>query len=401
VWTVAVATLVPLALIGIGVEPNYKATGELALRSDSLQGMAAIQKHFTPGEVGPITVLLVSPTDWAGRQGRLEIDHLTRGFASLDNVAEVRSLTQPLGSPVWDLTPKEGGEGLLHRLLVHLQPQIKNLQDHLSKATQAFYVGKLKNQSEYVTRLDVVLRSDPFEPESHATLIQIQNWLEHERPKTPIVDSHVRAECFGVTPNAEDLATVTESDRQRINGLVIASIFLVLFALVRKVWLAAYLLVTVLLSYFAALGATLLAASLWTGQPLTTLDWRVPFFLFTILVAVGEDYNIMLIARAFQEAKKFGNVEGMRRALAKTGGAITSCGLIMAGTFATLMLAGLGTLLQVGFALAFGVLVDTFIVRPFLVPAFALMVWKFFPPRVQQEEIPEIDSQDLVYVEAA
>jgi len=66
----------------------------------------------------------------------------------------------------------------------------------------------------------------------------------------------------------------------------------------------------------------------------------------------------------------------MRRALAKTGGAITSCGLIMAGTFATLMLNGLSTLMQIGFALACGVLIDTFLVRPFLVPAFAMVFWR-------------------------
>src|SRR5204862_5209957 len=111
----------------------------------------------------------------------------------------------------------------------------------------------------------------------------------------------------------------------------------------------------------------------WTGQPLASVDWRVPFFLFTILVAVGEDYNILLVSRALEEGKRFGMVEGMRRALARTGGAITSCGLIMAGTFATLMLAGLNTLVQIGFALAFGVLLDTFVVRPFLVPAFTLI----------------------------
>ncbi|HMC64150.1 MAG TPA: MMPL family transporter, partial [Gemmataceae bacterium] len=92
--------------------------------------------------------------------------------------------------------------------------------------------------------------------------------------------------------------------------------------------------------------------------------------------AVGEDYNIFLVSRVLQERKAHGLREGTRRGLARTGGTITACGLIMAGTFATLMLAGLGTLVQCGFALAFGVLLDTFVVRPFLVPAFMLMVWK-------------------------
>ena len=114
-------------------------------------------------------------------------------------------------------------------------------------------------------------------------------------------------------------------------------------------------------------------------RPFGEVDWRVPFFLFTILVAVGEDYNIFLLTRAIEEKEKHGGEEGLRRALAHTGGTITSCGLIMAGTFATLMMAGLNTLVQVGFALAFGVLLDTFLVRPFLVPAFTLWLWRGQP----------------------
>src|SRR5205085_3426390 len=118
--------------------------------------------------------------------------------------------------------------------------------------------------------------------------------------------------------------------------------------------------------------------------------WGVPFFLFTILVAVGEDYNILLITRALQEHKRHGITEGTRRALAHTGGTITSCGLIMAGTFGTLMLGGLGTLVQIGFALAFGILLDTFIVRPFLVPAFTLIVWRLLreEPDIEPPTVP-------------
>ncbi len=192
---------------------------------------------------------------------------------------------------------------------------------------------------------------------------------------------------------------VTEGDRHRVNLFVLGAIFLILVGLVRRTWLAAYLLVTVMISYYAALGATALMGYFWTGQVLTAVEWRVPFFLFTILVAVGEDYNILLLHRAMQERRRHGDYEGMRLALSCTGGAITSCGLIMAGTFATLMLAGLNTLSQIGFALAFGVLVDTFVVRPFLVPAFCMMLWRMQENEVVEDSVPEkVDADALVRI---
>src|SRR5262249_40450632 len=149
----------------------------------------------------------------------------------------------------------------------------------------------------FVTRLDIVLRTDPFEPESLETLALIQAWLRDVLPKNSLVGD-VQAGCFGITANAQDRATVTEADRNRGDALVLLAIFTILVALVRQLVLAAYLLVTVLASYFAALGATVLVATYLFGQPAGGLDWRVPFFLFTILVAVGEDYNILLISRA-------------------------------------------------------------------------------------------------------
>ena len=232
-----------------------------------------------------------------------------------------------------------------------------------------------------VTRLDVVAEDRSVRSgKRQIPLKLIKTWLATERTSSNFIQAEVQAECFGITACSDDLAELTETDRTRVNSLVLAAIFAILLLLVRRLWLAVYLLVTVLGSYYAALGATVLAGFFWTGAILPSLDWRVPFFLFTILVAVGEDYNILLVNRALQEQRRFGLVEGMRRALAKTGGAITSCGLIMAGTFATLMLGGLSTLLQIGFALAFGVLVDTFLVRPFLVPAFAIICWKAGAP---------------------
>ena len=100
IWGTAVLVLLPLAFLGLQVQANYRATGELALDSSSVQGLAAIQRHFTAGEVGPVTVLLESATDWDSQEGQSILTHLSQGFMRLDNVAEVRSLTQPLGAPL-------------------------------------------------------------------------------------------------------------------------------------------------------------------------------------------------------------------------------------------------------------------------------------------------------------
>jgi RND superfamily putative drug exporter len=390
IGTVAVLGLLPLALIGFSVRPNYRATSELSPTSDSIEGLAVIQRHFTAGEVGPITVLLESGTDWESPRGRAILAHLSQGFGYLDNVAEVRSLTQPLGNPVSPLSAlsrpfakDEGNERRAEnewRIATMWRGVMKGMTDQISRAASDFYVARLprtkaEGPPRFVTRLDIVPHSDPFDPDSMQTLELIQLWLREALPNYPGAEQ-VRAECHGVTVNARDLAQVTESDRLRINTLVLAGIFLILLALVRRPVFALYLLATVLFSYYASLGATTLLAHWWSGRPFGQVDWRVPFFLFTILVAVGEDYNILLVSRALEERRRHGAIEGVRRSLARTGGTITSCGIIMAGTFATLMLGGLSTLVQIGFALAFGVLMDTFVVRPILVPAFALWMWR-------------------------
>lgn len=368
---VSAAVLLPLAVLGLQVRATYRATAELSPSSSSVRGLEAIKRHFTAGEVGPVTVLLESGREWDTAEGRRVVDHVSRVFAALPNVAEVRGLTRPLGKPL-DAAPEQKQEGRVFAALVRRVQQ--NVTDRVGKATRAHYLATA-GEGRHVTRLDVVLHTDPFDPRGAETLELLQLYLREQLPALAAEQGEVRAETYGITVSARDLAQVTERDRQRINWLVLGGIFLILLVLVRRPGLAAYLLVTVLLSYFATLGATAVLAHVWHERPLGEVDWRVPFFLFTILVAVGEDYNILLISRAMEEREKHGGVEGTRRALAQTGGTITSCGLIMAGTFATLMLAGLTTLVQVGFALAFGVLLDTFLVRPLLVPAFTVVAW--------------------------
>jgi RND superfamily putative drug exporter len=104
------------------------------------------------------------------------------------------------------------------------------------------------------------------------------------------------------------------------------------------------------------------------------IDWKVRFFMLILLIAIGVDYNIFLVARIREEARKLPFAVAVKAAVTATGSIISSCGLIMAGTFASMMLGRLSFLRQLGFAIAAGVLLDTFLIRPMVVPAIALLV---------------------------
>src|SRR5208283_6248643 len=162
----------------------------------------------------------------------------------------------------------------------------------------------------------------------------------------------------------------------------------------RRPGICLYLILTVVLGYLASLGVTeLVFRSLHHGtEPWGGLDWTVGFFLFVILVAVGEDYNILLMARVIEEERKYGVLEGTRRAVAQTGGIISSCGLIMAGTFGSMLTGSLTSLRELGFALGLGVLLDTFLVRPILVPAFVVLIDRYRARRRARTAVREAEA---------
>jgi RND superfamily putative drug exporter len=164
-----------------------------------------------------------------------------------------------------------------------------------------------------------------------------------------------------------------------IPPLILLVVFLILMALLRSVMASLVLIGTVILSFLAALGVGYFVFDVVFGFPGS--DPSLPLFAFVFLVALGVDYNIFLVSRAREETEKFGTEQGMLRALAVTGGVITSAGIVLAGTFAVLGVLPLTFLTEIGFVVAFGVLLDTFLVRSVLVPALALTIGdKFWWP---------------------
>ena len=164
-----------------------------------------------------------------------------------------------------------------------------------------------------------------------------------------------------------DVRTANSQDNRTIIPIVLLVITLILGLLLRSILSAVVLLGTVVLSYFATLGVCALVFNHIFGFP--GGDNSFPLFAFIFLVALGIDYNIFLMTRVREESLKIGTRAGVIKGLTVTGAVITSAGVVLAATFAVLGLLPLVPLAQLGFAVAFGVLLDTIIVRSILVPA--------------------------------
>jgi putative drug exporter of the RND superfamily len=176
-----------------------------------------------------------------------------------------------------------------------------------------------------------------------------------------------------------DVRDAAGRDSIVIPPIVLLVVFLILIVLLRAVVAPLVLIGTVIVSFLAALGVGYFAFDVIFGFPGS--DPSLPLFAFVFLVALGVDYNIFLVARAREETIAHGSREGILRALAVTGAVITSAGIVLAGTFSVLGSLPLTFLTEIGFVVAFGVLLDTFLVRSILVPAIALTLGdKFWSP---------------------
>lgn len=353
----------PLAYRGMSVEVSYDLLEELRSDRPSVVGTRLLRRHFAPGDTGPIVVL--AKRRGAGfnqREGEQEIARLTKFLYDIPGVAYVRSIAEPLGDqPGYANIFSAAGR---RKLAAKKHPQ-----------TKAIFLSQVAAMAGDVTRLDVILKYDPFSAQAVGLLDDIDRKL-HGLSDNPQSAWHGTEFVFtGATAGIRDLKAVTQSDQALIERLVVIAVLGVLVAILRRPVICLYLILSVLFSYLVTIGATELVFS-WLYRPFNGLDWKVPIFLFVILTAIGEDYNIYLVTRVLEEQKRFGLLEGLRQAVVRTGGIITSCGVIMAGTFLSMMFGTLRGMLELGFALSLGVLLDTLVVRPVLVPAFLALMYR-------------------------
>ncbi|MEU7915883.1 MMPL family transporter [Microbispora bryophytorum] len=212
---------------------------------------------------------------------------------------------------------------------------------------------------------DADLRMDPFSEQSTDAVPVLREVAERAAGGQTVLIGGTVAENY-------DARQALGRDTRLIVPVSLALILVVLAVLLRAVVMPLYVIATVILSFGFALGVSSLIFTHLLGQPAS--DPNLPIYAFIFLVALGVDYNVFLLSRITERRRQHGTRRAVTEALERTGGVITSAGLVLAATFATLMVLPMEALFQIGFVVTLGLLADTFLVRALLVPALAMML---------------------------
>jgi putative drug exporter of the RND superfamily len=214
--------------------------------------------------------------------------------------------------------------------------------------------------------VEVILKPDPYSPQAFDAVDALRAKVKAAAGPGALVGGQSAIQL--------DVNRSATRDFRLIVPMILLVVLLILGGLLRAILAPVLLILTVILSYLAALGASVLVFK--NIFDFGGIDPGVPLLVFVFLVALGVDYNIFLMARVREESLTLGTREGMLKGLAVTGGVITSAGIVLAGTFSVLGVLPLVVLTEIGFTVAFGVLLDTLVVRSILVPALTLDVGK-------------------------
>ncbi|MCV7035751.1 MMPL family RND transporter [Mycobacterium heckeshornense] len=262
--------------------------------------------------------------------------------------------------------------------------------------------GVFMSPDGHAVRYLVQSKLEPFETKAMDQVKSIANTARGAQPNTSLADASIS--MAGLTPTGSEMRDYYDHDLWFIVGMTIAVVFVILVLLLWAVVAPLYLVGTVILSYLSALGIGVIVFQFIGGRPLA---WSVPALAFIILVAVGADYNMLLISRIRDESP-YGIRSGVIRTVGTTGGVITSAGLIFAASMFGLLFASLSDMVQVGFVMGVGLLLDTFLVRTITVPALAVLAgkgnwWpsKWQPSKRRERAHIDRDASDLATVGAA
>ncbi|MBN2149575.1 MAG: MMPL family transporter [Anaerolineales bacterium] len=438
---VITAIMLPFSVYGLSRDLNYDMVSELPSDIPSVRGYHLLQEQMGGGVVFPLTVVVTERdaqsvagdivrlteelsaidgvTDVRGLHTPLgsadqNINRLLRVDGQLALLLQM-SQAENDADPADPAAALEGIRRYMDILLVHF-PDIAADPDFLEaqKILDGGMLAILARQDDLMAAVAGLAES--FQAREDAYLLPPMDEGDLFEPLRPLYDEYVSTSGLGLTFKLEvvladpigdqgfdavedirnvlqkyqgdgeavvsgfsvlyaDIRQVMDRDMIRAFAFILAGIFLVLLLMLRSVVAPLYLVATVLLSFTCTLGLTNLFFDKVMG--VERLSWLLPVFMFVFLVALGIDYSIFLFGRIKEEVAEHGTRQGVHVAVAATGAIITSAGVILAGTFAGMMTGEIAFLAQLGFSVAVGVLIDTFIVRTILDPALAAFFGRF------------------------
>ena len=366
---------------GFGGETNAPA------HSDSAAGQALLTRYFPSSTANPTNIIFkLKQPAWEDGAA------LASAGQQLSGSGLFTKITGPLDPTGYALTPAQ--YAALHarlgpaRLLPPVPPpglKIPAAGYQLYRATAQF-VSPDGRTVQFATGLKA----------GDAASTPALDAVPSIRAEAARVAGHIGAADSGVggeAPALYDVSSISNSDLSRVIPVAILVIGLLLALVMRSLVAPLYLIASVGLSYLAALGlAVLLFIDIGGSAGLTFI---LPFLMFIFLLALGEDYNILVMTRIREEARTLTLGEAVRRALTATGTTVTSAGLVLAGTFGVFALVGARTsggsqFTNLAVGLALGILMDTFLVRTLLVPSTVLLLgrWNWWPSRMGRSPGP-------------
>lgn len=334
-WTIIVICIIVLGSLAAFVPKmqfTYGLLDSFPEDMPSREGFTLIADHYPPGEIAPINIIV----DTQGKEVPLKA--ALEGHAFVEKVAD----------------PSVGSE------------------------------------NEDLQKWEVTLSIDPYSTEAVESIPELQSIAMNGLEDAGISGADVW--LSGETATLYDTEEITSRDQSIIIPVLLIIIALLLVVYLKSIVAMVYLLATVLLSYFSALGLGWIVLHHFLG--VSEIQGLIPLYAFVFLVVLGEDYNIFLVSSIWRKRKEMPLKQAIADSVGETGSVISSAGLILAGTFSVLAILPLQVLVHFGTITAIGILLDTFIVRPLLVPAITTVLGRFafWPGRlwkVENDEVPK------------
>jgi putative drug exporter of the RND superfamily len=396
---VLVTTTVALLLLTTGMvffELSYDSLESLPSDVESVQGFEALREGFPAGSLAPTSVYVMFPDGETIFDGDnlATLDAVAASQAEIAGVVAVAGPADPFGRG--EGPGVEAVSAAVESIPADIRAAIDTARaegssgpppgtdiDPQSELGQAIgiYVTALSFTSDdaSVAEIQVTLSENPYSTAAMDLLPDIRDAARDAAEASDLERDAILV--GGETAENADTRTANIRDSLIVLPIILLAIMIILGLLLRSVVAALYLGLTIAVSYFATLGLSVLVFKYVFGHD--SVSSSVPFLLFVFVNALGVDYSIYLMSRVREEAGRLDLRHATERALVRTGGVITSAGIILAGTFAALMSLPLRDLFQFGFAVAAGVLIDTFVTRSLLVPSIVELLgkWNWWPSK--------------------